>query len=144
MDTDALLLGVFDLPGAGRHLGPGAAVDDGDRLGSQTQRRPGGVDGDVAAADDGDAPADLLRAAQVRVAQEDDAGHHAGQVLAGFVREDDREVHRLVGVGEAVTVLARRVRTGAFDIKLRPNLLGSTAVYRFRDVTPALVRALDE
>ena len=31
-----------------------------------------------------------------------------------------------------VTVLERRVMTGAFEMKLLPNLLGSTAVYRFQ------------
>jgi len=31
-----------------------------------------------------------------------------------------------------VTVLARRVMTGSSEVKVLPNLLGSTAVYRFR------------
>ena len=34
--------------------------------------------------------------------------------------------------GQQVTILERRVMTGGNEVKLLPNLLGSTAVYRFK------------
>ena len=36
-----------------------------------------------------------------------------------------------------VTILERRVMAGGNEVKLLPNLLGSTAVYRFKRATPA-------
>ena len=55
LELDALLLGVVNLLGAGRHFLARAAIDDHGRLGAEAFGGAGGVHGDVAAADRGDA-----------------------------------------------------------------------------------------
>ena len=59
---DPLFEGLLDLLGCGRHLRPGAAVEDEDLLRTRADGRPDGIHRDVPAADDGDpvAEGDLL------------------------------------------------------------------------------------
>ena len=68
---------------AGRQLVLAAAVDDDGLLGAQAQRRPDGVHGHVAAADDDDALA--VQDRRVRVLAEGAHQVDAGEVLVGRV-----------------------------------------------------------
>ena len=52
LDGDALVFGLLDLFGQGRHLGLGAAVEDAHIVHAQSFQRAGHVHGGVAAADD--------------------------------------------------------------------------------------------
>ncbi len=91
-DVDALEVGGVDLLAPRRHLRPGAAVEDLDRLGAEAQGGAGGVDGRVAAADHGDVLADLAGAVDVVLLEEGEPVVHAGAVLAG-----DADAHALRG-----------------------------------------------
>ena len=61
LEVDALFLGVLNFFRARRDLRLTAAVDDGDLLRAEAQRRAGSIHRDIAAADDGDMAADLDR-----------------------------------------------------------------------------------
>ena len=67
----------------GGHFLLAAAVDDGHFLRAETHCRTADVHGHVAAADDGDTPADGGFSALVELAQEVDAALHTGELLAG-------------------------------------------------------------
>ena len=77
---DAFAQGLLHFVLEGRHLFPGTAVDDG-HVRPQPDGAAGHVDGHVAAADDGQALADLLGLAQVVAPQELDPLDHARGVL---------------------------------------------------------------
>ena len=102
LDVDALLEGLLDLALDGRHLGPGAAVENG-HVGAHPPRDrrrveghpfgdAGRVDGGVATADHHHVAADLDLLARVGVVEELGAGPDARPVLAG-----DAELLALVG-----------------------------------------------
>ena len=83
-ELNALGLCMLDLFLTGGQLSHAAAVDDVDILGTQALGAAGGVHGDVAAADDCAAFADLGLVAEVYLAQEVNAAVHALELLAGY------------------------------------------------------------
>ncbi len=91
-DLDAFGFRRADFLLPGRHLFARAAVEDGDRFGSEPDGRARDIDGDVSAADDGDLPADPGHASEVHLAQEVDALAHAVGAFAG-----NAELDTLVG-----------------------------------------------
>ena len=104
---DALAQGLFHFVLKGRHLIPGAAVDDG-HVRPQSNGGAGHVDGDVAAADDRQLLADLLGLAQVVAPQELHPLDHARGVLVGdaqgfaHVAADAQEDGLIAFVEEAI------------------------------------------
>ena len=88
LDLQALLAGLLDLAGVGRHLDLGAPVDQRHvrllaGLLLQADGAARGVERHVAAADHDDLVADRGRAAEVELAQELDGADHAVEVVAG-------------------------------------------------------------
>ena len=73
--------GLFDLIVGCGHCVAVAAVDDGG-LCTEADCRTCNIDGDIAAADDGNALADGGLLAEVHFTQEVDTGEHAGQIVA--------------------------------------------------------------
>ena len=104
-ELDPLFQCLVDLPCVGRHLGPGAAVDDRHIAGAQAQGGAGRVDGRVAAADNHHPVAQPDLFAQANAAQEGHAVEYALGVFAGngqllrFVGADGQE-YGAVAVGE--------------------------------------------
>ena len=84
-DLNTFFFGGQYLHLVGRHLVPAAAVDDG-HFAAQAAGRSGGVDGGVAAADDGDALADVHLLPQVDGSQEVNAVEDPLGFFAGHVR----------------------------------------------------------
>ena len=82
-DLGPFLQGLLDLVGVGRHLGPGAAVEDGHRLGPEAQGGPGRLHGRVAPADDRHPAQPLQGLAPPAAAQEIHAAQDPGEVLSG-------------------------------------------------------------
>ena len=76
-DDDPLALGGLDLLDLGRHLGPAAAVDDGDRRGTAAPGRPRGVHRRAAAADDHGRTAQPRLLAEVDPLEEERGRDHA-------------------------------------------------------------------
>jgi len=83
---DALFQCLFDLLGRGGHFRPGTAVEDEDVLGARTDRRPDGVHGDVAAADDGDLVAEENLFPEINPFQIIDAMDDALHLFAGDIQ----------------------------------------------------------
>ena len=80
-ELHALFDGLFDLiVGSGHSVAVTAVYDRG--LRAEADGSTCNVDGDIAAADDGDVLADCGLLAEVYLAQEVDAGEHAGQLVA--------------------------------------------------------------
>ena len=104
-DLGALGFRRPDLLLPGRHLRAGAAVDDVHLLRPEPDGRARHVDGDVAAADDGDPPADPGHAREVDLAQEIDPLAHPVGTFARDAELDSlvgaqRQIDRLEALGE--------------------------------------------
>ena len=141
LELDAFLLGVVDFLGAGRHFLAGAAIDDHGGLGAQAFGGAGGVHGDVAAADDGDAlalehrgvgPRELVGGHQVHAGEILVGGIDALEVLARHIHEDRQA--GAVGDEDGVELLAQfRQGVGAADddvaddLHARPVRAGATS-----------------
>ncbi len=82
LDVHAFVLGRLDLLDLSRHLGPAAAVQDGDRGRARTERRPCRVHGGAAAADDHDRPTQDRLLAEVDLLEEEGRRHDARQPVA--------------------------------------------------------------
>ena len=81
-ELHALGLRLGDLVRVGGHLISAAAVNDRYLVRAEAHSGARHVDGDIAAADNGDLFADLRRFAEVDLAQEVNAGEHARKIVA--------------------------------------------------------------
>ena len=83
---DAFMFGFVDLPlGLSGHLSPGAPVDDGHLLCSEAERRSGGVESGIPAANDHHFSAQPHLLAEIHVPQKVHGLHDALQILSGDV-----------------------------------------------------------
>ena len=102
-EGNAFLDGFFDLLVRGGHGGAVAAVND-RNVRAEPDGGAGYIDGNIAAADDGNGLADLRRFAEIDRAQEIDAGHNARQLFADAAElraagRADGEIERLEALG---------------------------------------------